>query len=75
MMASRILFLGLTKTVLGNWQSFPDGVGTSAFIFMPYGIAVDSLGTKYVANYYGSSVRTIDTAGGNMSRSRFFIFC
>jgi sugar lactone lactonase YvrE len=40
-----------------------DGVGTDARFWGPAGLAADSLGNVYVADYYNSTIRSISPAG------------
>lgn len=42
-----------------------DGPGSSARFFFPYGIAVDSAGTVYVADTYNQTIRTLTSTGTN----------
>ena len=69
-----LLFLQLVAALTGNAQyvttlagsgnaTFANGQGTSASFSYPYGLAVDSGGNVYVADYYNHRVRKI-TAGG-----------
>ena len=40
-----------------------DGIGTSALFFCPSGVAIDSAGTLYVADFYNQKVRAISPGG------------
>ena len=44
-------------------SGFSDGIGTSALFQQPYGVAVDSAGTLFVADFGGNRIRMV-TQGG-----------
>jgi len=46
----------------GNYGS-TDGIGTAASFCGPIGVAVDTMGTVYVADYNGNKIRKITSAG------------
>jgi len=48
----------------GNWGS-ADGVGSAARFFYPSGVAVDSAGTLYVADYFENTIRKVTPVGTN----------
>jgi trimeric autotransporter adhesin len=57
---------GIISTVAGNGTSGYSGDGgpsTAAKLNFPQGIAVDSIGNIYVADFYNNRVRRIDTFG------------
>ena len=54
---------GVVSTFAGSSQGYADGNGTAAQFNSPYGIAIDSSGNLYVADYYGRRIRKISTAG------------
>ena len=52
------------STMAGNISGgFANGVGTNASFYGPQGLAVDSLGTVYVADTYNNSIRKIAVDG------------
>jgi sugar lactone lactonase YvrE len=60
---------GYIATVAGNgFQGFSGGTGpaTSAELQLPWGVAVDSAGNLYIADYVNQLIRKVDT-GGNLS--------
>jgi mucin-19 len=54
---------GVVTTLAGNILGGQDGTGTNATFNTPQGIAVDSAGTVYVADYGNHSIRKITPAG------------
>jgi len=57
---------GVITTVAGNGTPAYSGDGgpaTSASLFNPYGVAVDSLGNIYIADFTYSRIRKVDTNG------------
>jgi mucin-19 len=48
-------------TLAGSAQGCNNGPGTSAQFYNPYGVAVDSAGSVYVADYYNFRIRNITT--------------
>ena len=55
---------GVVTTLAGSGSnSFADGTGTGASFSYPYGIAVDSSGTVYVADWGDNRIREITAAG------------
>lgn len=55
---------GVVSTLAGNGrQGSSDGTGTAAGFNEPRGVAVDSAGTVYVADYQNQTVRKITAAG------------
>ncbi|EOD12963.1 hypothetical protein EMIHUDRAFT_213242 [Emiliania huxleyi CCMP1516] len=57
---------GVTTTLAGSGTgTFADGTGTAASFYYPAGVAVSpDGGTLYVADYFNSRIRKIDTSGG-----------
>ncbi|MDQ2794472.1 MAG: hypothetical protein M3Y12_10770 [Bacteroidota bacterium] len=71
----KVLPNGTVSTIAGTGQSgFADGPGSSAQFTSPEGIAVDSQGTLYVAEFGGNRIRkitadgTVSTLAGNSAR-------
>ena len=55
---------GNVSTFAGSGTgTFADGVGVAASFFRPYGVAVDSSGIVYVADYTNNRVRRINPSG------------
>ena len=60
----KITSAGVVSTVAGSGTaSFADGTGTSAMFNTPFGIAVDSSSTLYVADVINNRIRKITSAG------------
>jgi sugar lactone lactonase YvrE len=57
---------GTVSTLAGTTQGYADGTGTAAKFGSPYGVAVDSAGTVYVADSSNHRIRKI-TPGGTVS--------
>ncbi len=54
----------MVSTVAGSGAEwYADGVGTNAMFTFPHGVAVDSWGTLYVADFNINRIRKISTAG------------
>ncbi|MEJ0006930.1 MAG: hypothetical protein WDM77_11330 [Steroidobacteraceae bacterium] len=50
---------GSTATTANGTAGFEDGSGASALFFFPEGIAVDSSGNLYVADFYNGAIREV----------------
>jgi len=64
----RITASGVVTTLAGaaGQTGGSDGVGSSALFYYPFGIAVDTAGNVYVADYDNSTIRKV-TPGGSVS--------
>ena len=60
----KISSLGNVTTLAGSGSpAFADGLGMAASFKYPYGVAVDSNGTIYLADYLNNKIRKISPAG------------
>ena len=61
----KVTAAGLVTTLAGSpgQRGSADGAGSAARFYFPAGVAVDSDGNVYVADYYNSTIRKV-TAGG-----------
>ena len=67
---------GLVTTLAGSGSSaYADGQGAQASFRCPTGVAVDSMGTVYVGDYYGSRIRKVTSAGRRSGRWTWTIVC
>ena len=54
----------MTTTLAGSGSgAYADGQGAQASFYGPYGVAVDSMGTVYVADTYNFRIRKVTSAG------------
>ncbi len=64
----------MVSTLAGGTNSqWLDGTGTSAGFYQPVGVAVDSSGNVYVADYGNARIRKVTPVGGTQF-SHFFLF-
>ncbi len=54
---------GVVSTLAGGTQGFADGIGAAAKFSYPKGLAVDSAGSVYVADFSNTRVRKISRSG------------
>ena len=55
---------GLVTTLAGSGSyAYADGQGAQASFYNPLGVAVDSMGTVYVADYGNNRIRMVTSAG------------
>ncbi len=61
----KVTSAGLVTTLAGTAQmyGYNDGTGSAARFTYPYGVAVDSAGNVYVADFYYATIRKITTNG------------
>jgi uncharacterized protein YjiK len=60
----KITSTGVVTTFAGSGAaSFGDGIGTNSGFNGPYGLAVDSIGNLYVADYANQRIRKVTSAG------------
>jgi hypothetical protein len=56
-------YMGLVSTFAGSTSGYLDATGTNARFTALHGIAIDSTGNLYVAEYGSNRIRKIDTSG------------
>ena len=57
-------------------RAYADGQGTQASFYYPLGVAVDSMGTVYVADWTNSRIRKVTSAGERSGRwTRLYVVC
>ena len=54
----------VVTTIAGSREGYDNGAGTVANFYTPTGVAVDSSGNVYVADYHNSRIRKITSEGG-----------
>jgi hypothetical protein len=54
---------GMVSTLAGGGYGFGDGTGTNAYFYNPSGVAVDTLGYVYVADYQYCRLRKVTLLG------------
>lgn len=54
---------GMVSTLAGGSRGFADGTGTAASFYLPLGIACDSSGNVFVADYANNRIRKVTSAG------------
>ena len=60
---------GLVTTLAGSGSAaYADGQGAQASFYNPFGVAVDSAGTVYVADTWNNRIRKVTSAGERSGR-------
>ena len=62
----KVTSAGVVTTLAGSAVDYPgsaDGTGSAARFNGPYGVAVDSAGNLFVADYYSSTIRKVTSTG------------